>query len=63
MLYLPRRGVPFRLAIVAHASSENALLRATAPPPLYSGLTQWLLARGFAVLVPERPGHGKTPTT
>jgi len=60
VLHRPPGEGPFRLAIIAHASSENPLVRATAPPPLYPELTQWLLARGFAVLIPERPGHGKT---
>ncbi len=28
------------------------------PQPEYRALAGWLVARGFAVLVPERPGHG-----
>ncbi len=28
--------------------------------PVYRALAAWLVARGFAVLVPERPGHGAT---
>ncbi|WP_458758776.1 alpha/beta hydrolase family protein [Afipia sp. TerB] len=30
------------------------------PQPDYPGLTAALVARGFAVVVPERPGHGAT---
>jgi dienelactone hydrolase len=30
------------------------------PQPEYRALSAWLVARGFAVLVPERPGHGAT---
>jgi dienelactone hydrolase len=30
------------------------------PQPEYSALAAALVARGFAVLVPQRPGHGKT---
>jgi dienelactone hydrolase len=30
------------------------------PQPEYAALSAWLVARGFAVLVPERPGHGAT---
>jgi dienelactone hydrolase len=30
------------------------------PQPEYRALAAWLVARGFAVLVPERPGHGAT---
>ncbi len=28
--------------------------------PNIAALSAWLVARGFAVLVPERPGHGAT---
>jgi dienelactone hydrolase len=30
------------------------------PQPEYRVLAAWLVSRGFAVLVPERPGHGAT---
>ena len=30
------------------------------PQPEYRALAAFLVARGFAVLVPERPGHGAT---
>ncbi len=30
------------------------------PQPEYRALAAWLVAQGFAVLVPERPGHGAT---
>jgi dienelactone hydrolase len=36
------------------------LRRAQMPQPEYRALAAWLVARGFAVLVPERPGHGAT---
>jgi dienelactone hydrolase len=51
---------PFRLAVIAHASTQNFLRRAQMPQPEYRPLASWLVARGFAVLVPERPGHGAT---
>jgi len=44
----------------AHASTQNELRRAQMPQPEYRALSAWLVARGFAVLVPERPGHGAT---
>ena len=50
----------FRLAVIAHASTQNELRRAQMPQPEYRALSAWLVARGFAVLVPERPGHGAT---
>jgi alpha-beta hydrolase superfamily lysophospholipase len=51
---------PFRLAVIAHASTQNVLRRAQMPQPEYRALAAWLVGRGFAVLVPERPGHGAT---
>ena len=60
LLFRPPGNGPFRLAIIAHASTQNALRRAQTPQPEYGALAAWLVARGFAVLVPERPGHGAT---
>jgi dipeptidyl aminopeptidase/acylaminoacyl peptidase len=60
ILYRPPGEGPFRLAVIAHASTQNVLQRAVMPQPQYRPLAALLVARGFAVLVPERPGHGAT---
>ena len=60
VLFRPPGEGPFRLALIAHASTQNVLRRAQMPQPEYRPLAAWLTARGFAVLVPERPGHGAT---
>jgi len=60
LLFRPTGAGPFRLAVVAHASTQNALRRAQMPQPEYRSLAAYLVARGFAVLVPERLGHGAT---
>ena len=60
ILFRPPGEGPFPLAIIAHATSQNVLRRAQMPQPEYRALAAWLAARGFAVLVPERPGHGAT---
>src|SRR6266576_2162762 len=60
ILFRPPGDGPFRLALIAHASTQNVLRRAQMPQPQYRALAAWLVARGFAVLVPERPGHGAT---
>jgi dienelactone hydrolase len=60
VLFRPPGDGPFRLAVIAHATTQNVLLRAQMPQPEYRALAAWLAARGFAVLVPERLGHGKT---
>jgi dienelactone hydrolase len=59
-LFRPAGDGPFPLAVIAHATTQNALRRAQMPQPDYRALSAWLVARGFAVLVPERPGHGAT---
>jgi dienelactone hydrolase len=60
ILFRPPGDAPFRLALIAHASTQNVLRRAQMPQSEYRALAAWLVARGFAVLVPERPGHGAT---
>src|ERR1700690_713367 len=60
VLYRPPGDGPFRLAVIAHASTQNVLRRAQMPQPEYRALAAFLVARGFAVLVRERPGHGLT---
>jgi dienelactone hydrolase len=60
LLFRPIGTGPFRLAVIAHASTQNVLRRAQMPQPEYRALTAFLVARGFAVLVPERLGHGAT---
>jgi dienelactone hydrolase len=58
VLFRPAGEGPFPLAVIAHASTQNVLRRAQMPQPEYRALAAWLVARGFAVLVPERLGHG-----
>ncbi|RXH24435.1 peptidase [Bradyrhizobium nanningense] len=60
VLFRPAGAGPFRLAIVAHASTQNVLRRAQMPQPEYRPLAAFLVSRGYAVLVPERLGHGAT---
>src|SRR5882757_785242 len=60
VLFRPAGDGPFPLAVIAHATTQNVLRRAQMPQPEYRALAAWLVGRGFAVLVPERPGHGAT---
>jgi dienelactone hydrolase len=60
VLFRPQGEGPFRLALIVHATTQNALRRAQMPQPEYRALAAFLVARGFAVLVPERLGHGLT---
>ncbi|MBR0796621.1 alpha/beta fold hydrolase [Bradyrhizobium jicamae] len=60
LLFRPGGDGPFPLAVIAHASTQNVLRRAQMPQPEYRALAVLLVAHGFAVLVPERLGHGST---
>ena len=60
LLFRPQGDGPFRVAVIAHASVENEIQRAGMGQPEYMHLALALVARGFAVLVPQRPGHGMT---
>lgn len=60
VLLRPQGAGPFPLALIAHASTQNALARAQMGLPDYAVLVSALVARGYAVLLPQRPGHGAT---
>ena len=60
VLFRPPGDGPFPLALIAHATTQNVLRRAQMPQPEYRALASFWVARGFAVLVPERLGHGAT---
>jgi dienelactone hydrolase len=51
---------PFRLVVVNHGTTQNAERRRALPLPQFETLSAWFVRHGFAVAVPERPGHGAT---
>ena len=51
---------PFPLAVINHGSDQNSLRRANFNLSAYHKLAYWFLARGYAVALPIRPGHGAT---
>lgn len=59
-LYRPPGEGPFPLAVVNHGSDQDAIDRSRMPMPSFPAITDWLLAKGYAVILPQRPGHGKT---
>ena len=59
-LLRPAGPGPFPLAIINHASTQSAERRLDMPMPAYSALSLWFVRRGYAVVVPQRPGHGET---
>lgn len=60
ILFRPPGAGPFPLAIINHGSFESAELRAQFPQPRYDDAVQFFLRRGYAVALPQRPGHGET---
>lgn len=60
ILFRPAGDGPFPLAIVNHGSSEDARERKRQKLAEFPYLSAWLVARGYAVLLPQRPGHGAT---
>ena len=59
-LFRPPGEGPFPLAVINHGSEEDPYLRAKQAMPEFRGLTDWFLGHGYAVLLPQRPGHGAT---
>lgn len=59
-VYRPAGKGPFKLAVINHGSNEDSRERQTMGMPQFPALTDWLLKRGYAVVIPERPGHGAT---
>ena len=56
-VFQPPGAGPFPLAVINHGSTDNALQRTQYRTPEYLALTEWLVAHGYAVAVPQRPGH------
>jgi dienelactone hydrolase len=59
-VYRPPGAGPFPLAVVNHGSTQNELRRAEFRVPRFTAVSRWLVGRGYAVAVPQRPGHGAT---
>jgi len=59
-LFRPSGDGPFPLAVVNHGSAQVPADRARMKMPAFPSLTAWLTSRGYAVLLPQRPGHGDT---
>jgi dienelactone hydrolase len=60
LVFRPRGEGPFPLAVINHGSTQDAESRTSAPMQEFEALTAWFVRRGYAVAIPERPGHGRT---
>ena len=59
-LFRPAGPGPFPLVVVNHGTTQNAERRRLLAAPDFDAMAQWFVRRGFAVAVPQRPGHGAT---
>lgn len=50
----------FPLMVMNHGSTQNAARRLALPMPAFDALSRWFVRHGYAVVVPQRPGHGET---
>ena len=51
---------PFPLAIVSHGSPPDGSQRPNMEIPTFSAISNWLLQRGYMVVLPLRRGYGRT---
>jgi dienelactone hydrolase len=59
-LFRPTGPGPFPLVVVNHGTTQNAERRRVLKAPDFDSMAQWFVRHGFAVAVPQRPGHGET---
>lgn len=57
---LPAGAGPYPLAVINHGTTESEELRSQYAEPEFEVVSTWLLARHYAVALPQRPGHGET---
>jgi dienelactone hydrolase len=60
MVFRPPGAGPFPLAVINHGSIQNEAKRAELRQPGFLAASEWFVQRGYAVAVPQRPGHGET---
>jgi dienelactone hydrolase len=59
-LFRPAGQGPFPLVVVNHGTTQDAERRRMLEAPDFDAMAQWFVRHGFAVAVPQRPGHGAT---
>ncbi len=59
-LLLPAGRGPYPLAVINHGTTESDELREAYAEPNFEVAASWFLEHGYAVALPQRPGHGET---
>jgi dienelactone hydrolase len=60
LVFRPPGEGPFPLVVINHGTPQSAAHRVNLPAPVFTAASQWFAERGFAVVVPQRLGHGET---
>jgi dienelactone hydrolase len=60
-VYRPLGDGPFPLAVASHGGTTDAAQRRKFPLPDMIAVSEWLVERGFAVIVPQRRNYGDDP--
>src|SRR5215831_16433166 len=56
-LFRPPGPGPFPLIVINHGTTQNAERRRMLKAPDFDAMAQWFVRHGYAVAVPQRPGH------
>jgi dienelactone hydrolase len=59
-LFRPPGPGPFPLVVINHGTTQSAEERAKYRTTQFAAASNFFLQHGYAVLVPQRPGHGET---
>jgi dienelactone hydrolase len=60
LVFRPSGPGPFPLVVINHGTAQTELRRGVLPLPEFAAASEWFVTRGFAVVVPQRLGHGET---
>ncbi len=60
-VFRPKGNGPFPLAVVSHGGYTEAHVRRKRPLPQKIAVSEWLVKRGFVVIVPQRRNYGDDP--
>ncbi len=60
IVHRPNGDGPFPLVVINHGSTQDSARRANYADPGFGIAAKWFVDRGYAVALPQRPGHGET---
>jgi dienelactone hydrolase len=60
IVHRPSGEGPFPLVVINHGSTQVSARRASYADPEFGVAVRWFVDRGYAVALPQRPGHGET---